>query len=143
MRRLSDAVLSRAINGVAVPVFFQGAQIGEKRYFDERLAMFLLRYRDPVRYGKWHDRHDYRGHPEGDACALAEARIAVREDAELDADEVADRVSQRLAELMEKVRVMSREGSEPEEKEGDVPSTSSTSAPDSTFRKEEGKTPSR
>jgi hypothetical protein len=52
---LSDAALSRAIHGVPVPIFHQGEQVGERRHFDERLTMFMLRYRDPVRYGKWHD----------------------------------------------------------------------------------------
>ena len=50
--RLSDAVFSRALNGVPRPVYFQGEQIGERRYYDERLAMFLLRYRDPLHYAK-------------------------------------------------------------------------------------------
>lgn len=55
IQRLSDAVLSRAIHGVTRPVFFQGQQVGERRYFDERLAMFILRYRDAPRYGRWID----------------------------------------------------------------------------------------
>lgn len=61
IRRLSDAVVSRAINGVAVPVFFQGEQIGERRHYDEQLAMVLLRYRDPLRHGKWLDKREQRG----------------------------------------------------------------------------------
>jgi len=108
IRRLSDAVLSRAINGVAVPVFFRGEQIGERRYFDERLAMFLLRCRDPLRYGKWLDRRDYSGQPEGSAIELMAAKRAVREDADLSADEAPDRVSQRLAEIAEKITAMER-----------------------------------
>ncbi len=48
---LGEAVLSRALHGVARPVFFQGEQIGERRFYDERLAMFVLRYRQPERYG--------------------------------------------------------------------------------------------
>jgi len=63
--RLNDAALSRAINGVAVPVFHNGEQVGEKRHYDERLTMFLLRYRDPVRYGGWSDRMQPRQHPDG------------------------------------------------------------------------------
>ncbi len=125
IRRLSDAVLSRAINGVAVPVFFRGEQIGEKRYFDERLAMFLLRCRDPLRYGKWLDRRDYTGHPEGSALELAAAKRAVREDADLSVKEVPDRVSQRLAEIAEKIAAMERAQRQWREKveagdEGDV-----------------------
>jgi hypothetical protein len=56
VRRLSDAMFSRAINGVARPVYYQGEQIGERRYYDERAAMFILRYRDPTRYGKFMDK---------------------------------------------------------------------------------------
>lgn len=61
IRRLSDAVYSRAIHGVPVPHYYQGEQVGEHRRYDERLAMFLLRYRDPASYGRALDEfvHDY------------------------------------------------------------------------------------
>lgn len=68
--RLSDAAMSRAINGVAVPIFHQGEQVGERRHCDERLTMFLLRYRDPARYGKWCDRMAVRQHQDGPAGIL-------------------------------------------------------------------------
>jgi hypothetical protein len=58
-RRLAEAVFSRALHGVARPVYYQGEQIGERRYYDEKLAMFLLRYRDPYRYGVWNDRERF------------------------------------------------------------------------------------
>ena len=103
IRRLSDAVVSRAISGVAVPVFFQGEQIGERRYYDERLAMFLLRYRDPLRYGKWLDKQEHRGHGESDALELNDAKAAVREDAGLLADQISGRFAFRLRELAAKV----------------------------------------
>lgn len=51
MHRLSAAALDRAIRGVATPVFFQGRKVGERRRYDNRLAMFLLRTRAPARYG--------------------------------------------------------------------------------------------
>lgn len=60
--RLSDAAMARALHGVATPVFYQGEQIGERRRFDEKLTMFLLRYRDPRRYGAWNDREWYARH---------------------------------------------------------------------------------
>jgi hypothetical protein len=63
--RLRDSAMSRAIKGVKVPIFHAGVEVGERRHFDERLTMFLLRYRDPVRYGKWLDTMDARQHPEG------------------------------------------------------------------------------
>lgn len=69
--RLSDAAMSRAINGVPVPIFHNGEQVGERRHFDERLAMFLMRYRDPVRYGKWLDKTQAQQHPEGLVTILA------------------------------------------------------------------------
>ena len=51
MSRLESAALSRAIDGVRRPVFYKGEQVGEWRHHDERLAMFLLRYRRPHRFG--------------------------------------------------------------------------------------------
>jgi hypothetical protein len=56
MQRLEQAAFGRALNGVARPVFFKGEQVGEWREYDERLAMFLLRYRRPERFGAWLDR---------------------------------------------------------------------------------------
>ena len=56
IHRLEQSAVSRAINGVARPVFHKGEQVGEWRYFDERLTMFLLRSRRTKRYGKWLDR---------------------------------------------------------------------------------------
>ncbi|MBO9622215.1 MAG: hypothetical protein J7500_05835 [Sphingomonas sp.] len=69
--RLADAALSRAINGVAVPIFHQGEQIGERRQYNERLTMFLLRYRDPTRYGRWLDRIETRQPTEGPVAILS------------------------------------------------------------------------
>ena len=126
IRRLSDAALSRALHGVAVPVFFQGQQIGEKRYYDERLTMFLLRYRDPLRYGKWLDRREYSGHPEGGALELATAKRAVKQDADVSADEAGDRVSLRLEEIWAKMappadKPTGEDADRGGENEGDVP----------------------
>lgn len=69
--RLGDAALARAIGGVPVPIFHGGEQIGERRHFDERLTMFLLRYRDPARYGKWLDNMDARQPLEGPVTILS------------------------------------------------------------------------
>ena len=56
MHRLEEAALSRAIHGVPRPIFYKGEQVGEWRHHDERMAMFLLRYRRPLRYGSQLDR---------------------------------------------------------------------------------------
>jgi hypothetical protein len=68
---LSDAAMSRSIHGVPVPIFWQGQQIGERRHFDERLTMFMLRYRAPTRYGRWLDRVETRQRPDGPVLILA------------------------------------------------------------------------
>lgn len=84
--QLSDAVTSRAIHGVARPVFFQGKQVGERRYYDERLAMFLLRYRDPMRYGAWIDQVTSASrHPEATTLGFLDAMIALSDDAHAEA----------------------------------------------------------
>ena len=74
-------MFSRAINGVSRPVFYKGEQIGERRHYDERLAMFILRYRDPVRYGAWRDKCIAERHPEGAAISLEQALLNTAFDA--------------------------------------------------------------
>jgi hypothetical protein len=69
--RLADAALARAINGVPVPIFHGGEQVGERRHFNERLTMFLLRYRAPERYGNWLDRKEASQPSEGPAAILS------------------------------------------------------------------------
>ncbi|MFA6124658.1 MAG: hypothetical protein WCS75_08610 [Sphingomonas sp.] len=81
IRRLSDAAFSRAIHGVSRPVFYQGEQIGERRHYDERLTMFLLRYRDPARYGKWLDGMVTIERYDGKAIDLSKMVDRVEEDA--------------------------------------------------------------
>jgi hypothetical protein len=71
VERLDDAAMSRAINGVPVPIFHNGVEVGERRHYDERLTMFLLRYRDPVRYGRWLDRCESRQHEDGPVAILS------------------------------------------------------------------------
>jgi hypothetical protein len=57
--RLGEAALDRALNGVPVPIFYKGEQIGERRHYDERLTQFLLRVRDPVRHAPHRERRTY------------------------------------------------------------------------------------
>ena len=55
IRRVADNAYSRALNGVVTPIFFQGEQVGERVRHDERLVMFLMRYRDTHYYGRARD----------------------------------------------------------------------------------------
>ena len=65
VQRVAEAAIGRALTGTVRPVCFAGEQVGERRYFDERLTMFILRTRDPVRFGAWRDRYDARQHSDG------------------------------------------------------------------------------
>ena len=57
--RLGEAALDRALNGVPVPIFYKGEQVGERRQYDERLTQYLLRMRDPVRHAPHRERRTY------------------------------------------------------------------------------------
>ncbi len=79
--RLDHAVLDRAINGVAVPHYFKGEVVGEHRRYDERLALFLLRYRRPLTYARHWDRQEHTdGHPEDIAERFGAGLHVVRAD---------------------------------------------------------------
>ena len=48
---LEESAMERSKNGIARPVFYKGEQVGEWRHYDERLTMFLLRFRRRHRFG--------------------------------------------------------------------------------------------
>lgn len=48
---IEETAMERARNGVARPIFYKGEQVGEWRHHDERLTMFLLRFRRRHRFG--------------------------------------------------------------------------------------------
>jgi len=48
---LEESAAERSRNGVARPIFYKGVQVGEWRHHDERLTMFLLRFRRRHRFG--------------------------------------------------------------------------------------------
>jgi hypothetical protein len=64
--RLEEAALKRAVEGVPRPIFYHGEQVGEWRDFDERLTLWLLRYRRPRRFGAWRDQAGPPQHPHED-----------------------------------------------------------------------------
>jgi hypothetical protein len=79
--KVDDAVFSRAINGVEVPHYYKGELVGTHRRYDERLAMFILRYRKPHRYGRHLDRRELAPHPERAALGMADALTWLAADA--------------------------------------------------------------
>ena len=48
---VEEAAMERSKNGIARPIFYKGEQVGEWRHHDERLTMFLLRFRRRHRFG--------------------------------------------------------------------------------------------
>jgi hypothetical protein len=48
---IEESAAERCANGVARPIFYKGEQVGEWRHYDERLTMFLLRFRRRHRFG--------------------------------------------------------------------------------------------
>lgn len=85
VRRVGDNAFGRALHGVSIPHYYKGELVGEHRRYDERLTMFILRYRDPLRYGRHLDRADFRGNIEEKAILLEDALGQVRLDAEREA----------------------------------------------------------
>lgn len=83
-QHLHEAALSRAIHGVPRPVFQNGEQVGEWRYYDERLTTFLLRSRAPDRFGRWRDKDRPEvplPHPDLALALLMAARARMENDA--------------------------------------------------------------
>jgi len=50
VERLADIAYERAVYGVPVPVFHQGEQVGERRRYNDRLLMWVMRHSDRERY---------------------------------------------------------------------------------------------
>ena len=48
---VEEAAAERSKKGVVRPIFYKGEQVGEWRHHDERLTMFLLRFRRRHRFG--------------------------------------------------------------------------------------------
>jgi hypothetical protein len=95
--RVEDAVYARAIHGVEVPHYYRGELVGTHRRYDERLAMFLLRYRKPYRYGKHVDRRERAPHPERSALGMAHSLAWVAVDAHRDEAGLRRQIATELA----------------------------------------------
>lgn len=81
VQNLADIAIDRAIEGVSVPVFWRGEQVGEKRWYNDRLLMFILKHHLPVRYGT-KPLPEGTKHPDTRAREAAEAAQAAEAEAE-------------------------------------------------------------
>ncbi|RDC60234.1 hypothetical protein HME9302_01435 [Alteripontixanthobacter maritimus] len=59
LQQLAHAVLDRAVNGVEVPDYYHGEQVGSHRHYDERLATWILD--NPARIGRHPIAREYSG----------------------------------------------------------------------------------
>lgn len=81
VRRVGEGALGRAINGVEIPHYYKGELVGTHRRWDERLTMFILRTRDPARFGKHVEAGPPETSPERVALQLRHAIHCARDDA--------------------------------------------------------------
>ena len=51
VRRLEDVAMERALNGVEEPFYVYGQHVGTRKKYNDRLLMFMLRNRNPERFG--------------------------------------------------------------------------------------------
>lgn len=71
-----------------IPIFHKGEQVGEKRWYNDRLLMFILRHHMPSRYGA--DLPRGTRHPDTIAREAAENCPVCKERAEAEAKEAAE-----------------------------------------------------
>jgi multidrug efflux pump subunit AcrA (membrane-fusion protein) len=82
MMRLQDIAMDRAVNGVPMPRYYKGEQVGEVRWYDNRLLMFMLRHAHPQRYGPYAADDDLARRNAAEAAACEANRLAQLERAE-------------------------------------------------------------
>ena len=122
VQRLADIAVERAIEGVPVPIHWRGEQVGEKRRYNDRLLMFILRHHLADRYGGPGLAHGTRSRETiereaAENCPVCKARAAEAEAAAVAAAEQpkADnawllRMLQRYADKVSTERKARREG---------------------------------
>lgn len=105
VQRLTDIAIDRAIEGVPVPVFHQGQQVGEKRWYNDRLLMFLLRHHLPGHYAP----NIARAAADAPCPACAEREAQATPEPEEDAEQaMADWLGEALRRYAHKVRAERR-----------------------------------
>ncbi len=79
VQSLTDLAIDRAREGTPVPIFWKGEQVGERRRYNDRLLMFILRHHLPARYGAdARPLRDGTKHPDTIARETKEAEKAER-----------------------------------------------------------------
>lgn len=81
--QLVDIAVERAIHGVSVPHYYKGQQIGEHRWYDNRLLMFLLQHGSPQRFGRYAAEVDMAERAEREQAEAEARRLEQLERAEM------------------------------------------------------------
>lgn len=109
VQTLTDIAIDRAIEGVSVPVFWRGEQVGEKRWYNDRLLMFILKHHLPARYGT-KPLPEGTKHPDTLAREAAEAAAEAAADDEAETERLLDSILNRYAAKVRHERSMRRTG---------------------------------
>lgn len=51
--QLADVAMDRALNGIAIPHYYKGEKVGEHRWYDNKLLMFMLRHTNSQKFGPY------------------------------------------------------------------------------------------
>lgn len=107
VRRIEDAAMDRALNGVEETFFYHGQLVGRRRRFNERLVMFMLRNRLPHRFAEG---GGARGLNAVDSHRLKRLKAEWRKEwqAELDAERDADQAGDTGESFIEQLEQMHR-----------------------------------
>jgi hypothetical protein len=90
MAQLVDIAMDRAINGVSVPKFYKGEQVGEGRWYDNRLLMFMMRQMLTRRFGPLAAEYDFVD----DSLAAEKARAEANRESLAKAEELHDNLTE-------------------------------------------------
>lgn len=105
VQSLADIAIDRAREGVAVPVYWKGEQVGERRWYNDRLLMFILRHHLPEKYGPLAPLPPGTKHP----ATLAREAALTRAQAEAAAKAAQDKDDALTEELLRRYKAKIRE----------------------------------
>lgn len=97
MSQLQDVAMDRAINGVAIPQFHKGEQVGETRWYDNRLLMFMLRQTHTRRFGKHAADHDFAEEVLRTQAAQEEKRLNLIREADMMIEHIREMIDEHEA----------------------------------------------
>jgi hypothetical protein len=80
--QLADIAMDRAVNGIEIPHYYKGQRVGEHRWFDNKLLMFMLRHTSPQKFGRFAAEVDIAERSDREQAAAEAKRLEQLERAE-------------------------------------------------------------